>query len=116
VEDYIHTLTHIQSYFLKKKRFSFFSYSFVNHLCRAKEYVVKCNLERKWSTEEGPESFHSADCCNWCCSEELVKALALSSRLGNVEVVSFVFCHISLVFNLADGLKPSPWEKRKSLS
>lgn len=66
--------------------------------------------------EEGPESCHSAGCCNWCCSEELVKALALSSRLGNVEVVSFVFCCISLVFNLADGLKPSPWEKRKSLS
>lgn len=33
-----------------------------------------------------------------------------------MEVVSSVFCRISLVFNLADGVKPSPWEKRKSCS
>lgn len=61
--------------------------------------------------EEGLESCHRADCCNRRCSEGLVQALALSPRLGNVEVESSVFCHISLVFNLADGVKPSPWEK-----
>lgn len=115
VKDYIHTHTLIKSYLLKKK-FSFLSYSFVNRLCKPKKYVVKCNLERQWSTEEGLESCHRADWCNWHHSDELAKSLAVSPRLGDVEVVGSVFCHIRVVFNLADGIRPSPWEKRKSLS
>lgn len=46
-KDYIPILTRSLSYFLKKKRLSFF---IVSYLCKLKDYVVKFNLETQWST------------------------------------------------------------------
>lgn len=82
---------------------------------KLKEFIVKYNLERPWSLEEGPESHHRASVIFGTETRSWLRS-GLVPQTWDVEVVSSVFCHISVVFKLADGVQASPWEKRKSHS